>query len=81
MRPPVLMRRAVFTPTLSPAILPPRLSSWRAGSAAVWISSVALAATIASERVFDGFWSDDAGHALMAEQPDAVLDALFHFAR
>jgi pimeloyl-ACP methyl ester carboxylesterase len=23
----------------------------------------------------------DAGHALMAEQPDAVLDALFHFAR
>ena len=26
---------------------------------------MALAATVATQKVFDAFWSDDAGHALM----------------
>jgi len=39
-------------------------------------AAMELAATIADARVVQ---IDDSGHALMAEQPDAVLDALFEF--
>ncbi len=41
-------------------------------------AAMALAAAIADARLVQ---IDGSGHALMAEQPDAVLDALFEFAR
>jgi len=37
--------------------------------------TMALAATVASERIFDGFWSDDPGHALM-HGPTFMANAL-----
>jgi adenosylmethionine-8-amino-7-oxononanoate aminotransferase len=37
--------------------------------------TMALAATVASDRIFDGFWSDDPGHALM-HGPTFMANAL-----
>jgi pimeloyl-ACP methyl ester carboxylesterase len=49
---------------------------WSHSSIAPARSTKLLTSTIAHGRVV----TVDAGHALMAEQPDAVLDALFGFA-